>query len=268
MKRGVNVPQVKRRDSENTNPRKRIYYSSSFGAKSLTDLYVEDKKFRQLVDSGRYVLVNGKVVLKSPECVIYDDGQLRLSEIVEFDDKDYCLHYRRVVTSRRSFFTHYRKPPHHIAHRVELSRTKLKLENAQKINSVNDVTLDNIRLILGEDDGGDDGNKFNKEFTRIMETNKVTVEQLSSLSGLEPKTIQRMRRSKQSTSKRSIIAACVALNLNFYNSTYLLDLAGYKLTDSIEDRAYSFILQLAYRETVGDCNRMLKRLGLKPLSRL
>ena len=143
-----------------------------------------------------------------------------------------------------------------------------KLENAQKISSADDVTLDNILLVVGGGGGGGNNDNFALAITRLMEKNNITEEKLAELTGLHPKTIQRMRNPEEHTSLKSVIAVCVAFHLDMYNSMYLIHLAGYELTNRQEDKIYYFILSIAYKETVYDCNRMLKRLNMSPLTKL
>ena len=101
-----------------------------------------------------------------------------------------------------------------------------------------------------------------------MKESDVTEEELPELTGLAPKTIQRMRNPNLRTSLKSVVAVCVALSLDLYNSMYLVHLVGFELTYSREDKVYYFILGFAYKETVYDCNRMLERLHMKPLTKL
>lgn len=143
---------------------------------------------------------------------------------------------------------------------------KSKLEDAKRINSVNDVSLENILAIVGGGHGP--GENFSEALTRFMKESNVTEEELSELTGLAPKTIRRMRNPNLRTSLKSVIAVCIALSLDLYNSLYFVHLAGFELTNSREDKIYYFILGFAYKETVYDCNCMLKRLHMRPLTKL
>lgn len=127
-------------------------------------------------------------------------------------------------------------------------------------------SLENILAIVGGGHGP--GENFSEALTRFMKESDVTEEELSELTGLAPKTIQRMRNPNLRTSLKSVVAVCVALSLDLYNSMYLVHLAGFELTNSCEDKVYYFILGFAYKETVYDCNRMLERLHMKPLTKL
>lgn len=245
---------------------------TSFKDKNLLDLYVNDGDFRNAVDSGRYVYVDGKIVLNSSKCVTFRNGKMELQGINRDTDSSYCLHYAinaRVggVAFKRSCGHRTTRYEHSMGGRRIIAESQ-KLENAQKISSADDVTLDNILLVVGGGGGGGHGDNFAAAITRLMESNNITEEKLAELTGLHPKTIQRMRNPEEHTSLRSVIAVCVAFHLDLYNSIYLINLAGYQLTNRQEDKVYYFILSIAYKETVYDCNRMLRRLDMPPLTKL
>lgn len=246
---------------------------TSFENKNLLDLYVNDSAFREAVDTGRYVYVDGKIVLNSSKCVTYRDGKMELHGVTRETEPHYCLHY--AISGRVGRGVAFKRGCGHKKTRYEhsLGVTRLfadaqKLENAQKISSADDVTLDNILLVVGGGGGGGNNDNFALAITRLMEKNNVTEEKLAELTGLHPKTIQRMRNPEEHTSLKSVIAVCVAFHLDMYNSMYLIHLAGYELTNRQEDKVYYFILSIAYKETVYDCNRMLRRLNMSPLTKL
>lgn len=245
---------------------------TSFENKNLLDLYVNDSAFREAVDTGRYVYVDGKIVLNSSKCVTYRDGKMELHGVTRETEPHYCLHYAISGRVGRgvAFKTNcrYTKRYEHSMGRPRIIADAQKLENAQKISSADDVTLDNILLVVGGGGGGGNNDNFALAITRLMEKNNVTEEKLAELTGLHPKTIQRMRNPEEHTSLKSVIAVCVAFHLDMYNSMYLIHLAGYELTNRQEDKIYYFILSIAYKETVYDCNRMLRRLNMSPLTKL
>lgn len=246
---------------------------TSFENKNLLDLYVIDSAFREAIDTGRYVYLDGKIVLNSPKCVTFRDGKMELRGITKETEPHYCLHYAiAACVSRAPVFKrscgHRRTRYEHSMSGTRIFADSQKLENAQKISSAEDVTLDNILLVVGGGGGGGNNDNFALAITRLMEKNNITEEKLAELTGLHPKTIQRMRNPEEHTSLKSVIAVCVAFHLDMYNSMYLIHLAGYELTNRQEDKVYYFILSIAYKETVYDCNRMLKRLNMSPLTKL
>lgn len=253
----------------------RVRYASSFRYADVLELYVEDQAFRQAVDSGRYALVDDKIVLNASKYIDYIDGHMELRSTIKDEDEYYCLHYRCEIEYSHGTGMHWGmracKPGvHRRANRAwrpsKRTSIKSKLEDAKRINSVNDVSLENILAIVGGGHGP--GENFSEALTRFMKESDVTEEELSELTGLAPKTIQRMRNPNLRTSLKSVVAVCVALSLDLYNSMYLVHLAGFELTNSREDKVYYFILGFAYKETVYDCNRMLERLHMKPLTKL
>lgn len=199
-----------------------VRYASSFVYTNILELYVENQGFRRAVDSGRYAFVDGKIVLNAPQYISYIDGHMVLRDNIAEEDQFYCLHYRREYeysssSYRRGGFPPSRKVNHAMrGHRVgRIGRKKViksELENAKKINSVNDVTLDNMISIVGGGNGP--GENFSEALTRFMNERGVTEEKLAELTGLAPKTIQRMRNSNFHPSLKSVIAVCVGLSLD------------------------------------------------------
>ena len=100
-----------------------------------------------------------------------------------------------------------------------------------------------------------------------MNAENITVEQLADQTHLSPKTIQRIRtKTNQRFDHKTIIALCVGLHLDVFDSHTLLRLAGLSLTGCERDRIYQLILNFAFQESVESCNRMLFRLGMEPLT--
>lgn len=69
----------------------RVRYASSFRYADVLELYVEDQAFRQAVDSGRYALVDDKIVLNASKYIDYIDGHMELRSTIKDEDEYYCL---------------------------------------------------------------------------------------------------------------------------------------------------------------------------------
>lgn len=253
-----------------------VRYISSFVYTNILELYIENQEFRRAVDSGRYAFIDGRIVLNAPQYISYIDGRMTLRDNISEEEQFYCLHYRRQYeysggSYGRKGFSLPKRANHmvrgHRAGRIGGRRViKSELEDAKKISSVNDVTFDNMIGIVGGGHGP--GENFSEALARFMNERGITEEELAELTGLAPKTIQRMRNPNFHPSLKSVIAVCVGLSLDLYNSIYLVHLAGFELTNSREDKVYYFILGFAYKDTVYDCNRMLERLHMKTLTKL
>lgn len=134
----------------------RVRYASSFRYADILDLYVDDQAFRQAVDSGRYAFVDGKIVLNASRYIDFVDGRMALRTTIRDEDEYYCLHYRQEIEYSRGMGIHWGmracKPGVHRRTNRSWGSSKRKLikselEDAKKINSVNDVTLEiSLRL--------------------------------------------------------------------------------------------------------------------------
>ena len=68
----------------------------------------------------------------------------------------------------------------------------------------------------------------------------------------------------QPTLKR-VIKICIGLRLNPSYSYELIELAGYKLKRTRQDTMYSFLIDKMFNASISDCNKILKRAGVKSL---
>lgn len=240
--------------------------SYDFDNRNFLYLYSQFPELQRAIDSGKYVYVNGKVVLKSKDCLRIENG--RLTTIVFSDDElsEYCLSRILTITRTRIGRFHNDISGEHY-YRPSTLKREICYKEAKKISSLKDITNDNLFLMIGG--GQDPPNDFCRALVHFMSSRNVTIEQLADETGLSEKTIQRMRNDSDRTPEiESVVAVCVGLHLDPYDSDMLLRLAGYILRNSRIHRIYRLFLHFAYKEGVKDCNDMLIRLGEKPLTGL
>lgn len=251
----------------------RHYYRQSFEFTG-TDffyLYLRYPKFKSAIDSGKYVFVDGKVVLKSKKCLRVKDGRLTTIDFSDEEISEYCL---SLVYIRRPMGVHYRPALGRRApgrrgsvYRLRMPTIETRIAEAKKISSLKDITKDNLFVMIGG--GQEPPINFCKALVHFMTVCGVTIAQLAEETGLSEKTIQRMRNDPDRTpSLESVVAVCVGLHLDAYDSDMLLHLAGYQLTNRKTDRVYRLFLNFAFKESVKDCNDLLIRLGMEPLTDL
>ena len=262
--------------------------TNNFYEKELIEFYLTSSTFRSIVDSGKYVYVDGKIILKSKECLTIEDGKLCINSVLGDELSGYCVHlsysYRHVMQSNDFEIRKKRNrskdkeviivggyPGTGKSSKVSVSflhsKYEKKFEEARKIASVNDITEENLSVIIGEDETPP--NDFSQALVYFMNNRGTTIEQLAGLTGLSEKTIQRMRvNANERFSIKAVIAVCIALHLYPHQSERMLELAGYALKTSKTDRLYHFFMNFAYKETVYDCNNALKRCGFSPLTNL
>lgn len=248
----------------------------SFPNVDLLSLLQSSPEFENTIDISKYVYVDGYLVLNSPQCVEYRQGKLHIKKRVLKDPSQYCLGRYDIYIGRGGRQKCY-KPKWNASSRVEVaskchpfysdpSKKKTVYLNAKQITSFQEVTAENVADFIGVQGGP--GEDFGTALVRYTELAGISIESLEEQTGLSSKTIQRMRNSEDRPTLRNVIAICLALKLSQWDSLYLLRLAGYELTSRMEDRIFWAILMKTAENTVGECNRMLERLGYKPLTKL
>jgi len=252
--------------------RHRYRQSYEFTGRNFLYMYLRYPEFKSAIDSGKYVFIDGKVVLKSKKCLRMENGRLTTIDFSDDELSKYCL---RLVHIHKQIVYPYgpvlgRRMPGRRAsaycRKIPAIR-ETHIVEAKKVSSLKDITKDNLFVMIG---GGQElPNNFCKALVHFMSICGVTIEQLAEETGLSEKTIQRMRNDPDRTpSLESVVAVCVGLHLNAYDSDMLLHLAGYQLTNRKIDRIYRLFLNFAYKDSVADCNDMLIRLGMDPLTDL
>lgn len=107
---------------------------------------------------------------------------------------------------------------------------------------------------------------FRQTLKLYMENENISVEELAYVSGISERTIGKMRNQVgYKPMLNNVIAICIGLHLNPSYSYRLIELAGYRLTESDQDVAYRLLIDKAQEVSIEDCNRFLKRANLKPL---
>ncbi len=252
----------------------------AFKEDDLIDYYLESEEFRKIVDSGKYTYVDGKIVLKSKECLSVKNGELVTVEFTEETLKDYCVYKSHISIVSAGGGMGRRKPvvicgsPGIGKSRIFVSHAhedrQRIFKEAQKISSVKDITEDNLFVIFGGGSGGGMlPDNFGVALTCFMKERGITIEGLAELTGLSERTIGRMRDPANESHKlNAVVAVCVALHLNSYQGNMMLLLAGYTLKNTKTDCMYRFFIDFAFKETVLECNNALIRCGLKPLTKL
>lgn len=237
-----------------------------FTGKDILDLYIDSKEFREIIDSGKYVLVDNRLVIKSEEGIAIHDGELRLI-LNDTDINEYCLKINRTLKK----FPCIRHRRSRSSHGISPFSKKIvyNIEEATKIVSIQNLNRDNIHDFFGVgSEPPDPPHGFSKALMYFMEMKGYTVEKLASCTGLSPKTIQRMRTGETHPEIETVVTVCVGLHLGQYYGGCLLEKAGYKLTDTAYHKALYCCMYYAYKSSIEDCNRFMIRMGFKPLTEL
>lgn len=140
-------------------------------------------------------------------------------------------------------------------------------------HSIFDMNKENLRLYIG------DMSKiptFGHMFKLLMHDAQVTVEELSELTGISEKAIQRIRNNDTDrVNLNYLIAVALALHMPYEDSIRLINTAGYCLREHNElEVIYDLILKNAsdldyvgVNNRVINCNVILGMLGYPPLTK-
>lgn len=245
--------------------------------RNIFDEYITSKDFRTAINTGHYVLADNHLVLKpignyllQQNLGIDDFLSLNTDKLGEYSLSDITLHIQYIRKYIGFGYTRPRKGVCCRRARKNIIR-EIKLVEASAVKSIAHLTTNEFMAIIGGTTGGgqDPPNDFQKLLNRHLEDKEITIERLSELTGIPDRTIRRMKNepNRRSTLEH-IIAICIALHLMPSESDDLIAAAGYTLKNTKEEKAFQFLIDCAYNETVGECNAFLSKMGFNPLTKL
>lgn len=108
------------------------------------------------------------------------------------------------------------------------------------------------------------GPNFDDEFRAIVKEKKINVETFEEKTLRSRKTYDRLMKGKiDSPSLKVVMDICIGLNIPYSESNKLVELAGYKFTNSLKSVVYQMFLKYASSMTVEQCRSIIKALGLE-----
>lgn len=229
----------------------------------LLDRYAESAEFRKCVDTGKYVFAEGRMVLRSPDCIEVAAGRISIKDSIRSKLEDYCIHVERSRRYRSGVMPKKRSGVRYKMH-ARPGGFIVEIKNAGKFS---EVSVKDWTRLIATGGGGNLPYDFGDALKLLMEEREITVEQLAETSGLSEKTISRLRSGENKPSLPTVIAICIGLSLDPFIAEQLVNIAGYSLGGKKADRAFKLILGVAYSITIFDANDFLKKMGLPILNK-
>ena len=248
-----------------------------FSYEDIHRMYKENEEFRNILDSGNYMFYKRRLVLKKRQAFLLERGILTLNLGIADFDKQYCL---RVV--------HKRVPQNHTIDAViypengEAQKVPVQATGFVEVLSFHRATAEQsltksdqkrfakfLDYYKKSDDGGGggSGNTFGEMLTMHMKRMNYKDANMSDLTGISDKTIQRYRLDEVQPQLSYIVAICIALRLIPKWSEDMIAVAGYSLRKIMPDQAYLFLLNTQFEKgDVAYCNRFLQECKQKPLT--
>lgn len=231
-------------------------YTFVLTRENLFDEYQTNPDFRERMDSGQYVYVDGHVCLNDPRYVRNTTQGLRLTSWANAHVDQCCLRFINVYEA--SGFSDYcfgclNSDEEYNRHYISFAEEDSNLSAKEKLEHMN-------RILGALPDS------FPETLTYLMDQSGITVENLEERSGISVSTISRLRRAERSNySMDQIVAICIALQLPPWLSGELLEQAGLMLRRSKQHRAYRLILDCMFMDDLETVQSFLRTSGCDPL---
>lgn len=255
-----------------------------FSHLNILDLYVNSPEFRAIMNSGKYVYVNGRLVLNTSNVFMNRGDRYYINPQVATSIDRFSLS-ERIVYSRvnlpiwkppsRTRFSRSLRPGVNLPHRGNLTYGG----NIYRYNHstyVEPECNDHVSAIYAEFDTYQKQrppkeSTFADALKKHMSESHIIEEDLSEITGIPVRTISISRYRNDSKSRPDLdytIAICIALHLFVSVSEEMIKLAGYELRDTEDEYTYRFLLQVGATYTVKECNDFLRKMELNPLTSL
>ena len=234
------------------------------GVKDAVQLYARSEKFRELINSGAYIYLEGRFCINQPEyIVIGEDGKPRFTEYARLHTEVCCLRFDRDgkygnpsyswgelhLEDRTSFTTNGVWCPQNAAEPGLCDPTKFKEDVSWSVT---------VRKRISGMDFGD-------ALKTLMGIREMSVEEMEAVSGISVSTIKRLRAGQEATAEQ-ILAISVALQLPPSVSNDLLKMCGITLDyNSTKNTVYQLIMASMYRAGIDQVNSFLVAAGCMPL---
>lgn len=229
--------------------------------------YKRHHDFRRAVDSGKYIYIDGLFVLR-PIAIFLLEQKIDVHAFFRsqklFGDKNgltaFCLCEEHLFVERKP-------KPDELYHSAREYKGK-RIAHAEKIASIDTISKEMFQNIISGG-GSEPPFNFGGMLAYFMGLKGVTEEGLAELTGISDRTIRRYKNDEgERPTLENVVAIGIALHLFPHQTVNLLGAAGYQLRKTPKERAYQYLIDAAYNNTVYECNLFLKKSGMQPLTNL
>ena len=236
---------------------------------SSTDLfkaYTCNKAFRELVDSGFVLYVDGHLCVNDSRYIEYDDdGVCHMSEYALAHVDECCFVFDQGYT----YDSKYQGDRNYAQFLAKSAPPFTKKECSYDPDNPHNRGLKELM------DGAKDKSNalrrypgsFAETLVQLMKSRKLSNKKLADLSLVGEKTIQRLRNDEEYPgSKQTVLALCVGMSLSPPEAKDLFDKSDFKLnTQKHDDYIYMCVLMSCSGNSIYAVNEMLISHGVAPL---
>jgi predicted metal-dependent hydrolase/DNA-binding Xre family transcriptional regulator len=236
-----------------------ISYSDLFKA------YCFNRDFRNLIDSGNFIFIDGHLVLNDEQYVSHDNlGTPVLTEYA-LSHMDECAviftkgYAYRSKYQGQKFYMQFMRNAAPKADQIEYS-FELTDHNKSLLNQIQHgkKNAEAMRRYPGS---------FSETLVALQKERKLSNKELADNSLVGEKTIQRLRNNEEyPTTVQTVLGLCVGLKLPSPEAEMLLSKTDFKLnTMKTEGYVYQCILSSCAENSIYEINEMLEANGITPL---
>lgn len=224
--------------------------------KDMLAIYRENEGFRQQIQSGQYIYVDGHICINDSRFVRHTEKGLRLTAWANAHVDQCCLRFNSVyepcgVADYR--FGAMNSDEAYNQHYMAFAQEKGLLSNKEKLTAMTKL-ISELPL------------SFPDALSYLMKRAHLTIEGMEERAGISARTISRMRtQERRDYSLDQVIAICIALQLPPWLSREMIAKAGYLLRPIKQHQAYQLVLDCMFMDTVQDVQRFLVEAGCEKL---
>jgi len=221
--------------------------------------YAINSEFRQIIDSGNFVYIDGHYCINDPKYITHNEyGTLEMTQYAIDNIDECCLVFKRTSAPNPEYGAGYYSECVLFQSAVAKTIPAYGYRHADQSKPVDDLLAEikeaneaaKIIAQLPRD--------FGSALSWLIKWRKLSNEKLAEKSLVHAKTIQRLRNNPDPDCKaETVIAICIGLQLYPKISLELLGLAGITLKNSEKDILYFHILKTRYKSTIHECNELL-----------
>lgn len=237
--------------------------------KDAAEEYGRNGRFRELVDSGYYVYVEGKFCVNRPEYVRRDRyGKYCMTPQARAHVEVCCLRFEYAYGDSNP---KYAAGVFHMEDKVTTIRGQVVVapRNAAELGLFSPDDFKRQIALVTEVRKAIAGMDFCEALCYLMKKQKCTIEDLEGTSLISRRTLSRLRNEPDyDVTWKHVVALAVGLHLPPAVSNDLLQKAGLALRNNAAHNAYGMIMSSCYTQDIYTVNGYLTAMGLEPLTEM
>ena len=243
----------------------------SIGTQDALFEYATNPVFREMVNSGKYVYVDAHFCINDSKYIKQDiNGYAELTDYARQHIDECCLVFDIKFLKNDSYGTKFYTEC--VLFRNIVSDTIIEAKysdsgqnrqtdsRAAELAKIHDEAKQTANIMRGLPA------TLSSTIVAHMDRLKMTVEELEEKSLINTKTIQRIRNDERYQPKlATVVALCIGMQLSPILSNDMITKAGTLFRISEEDIIYQMLLHSYYRNSIYECNEILRANNFKPL---